>query len=206
MTSELFQIIKEYADFETEVRPWMAKLCGPHCSVCEIVCCRPEYCRESIDSPFLALLRTKYPPQTKYTAERGWLTPNGCALACGRPPVCYQFNCLKITAALPDDSHRHLMKVLSNLVSHAGKRALAARHVVEIMDAAGLARIKITRFHKRLNEARKALEVIQAFEIYGCLPASSRAVLSKIAPVPPTTFSNPTKSESNFAQKKLTRT
>jgi len=189
MTSELFQIVKEYADFEAEVRPWIAKLCGPHCSVCETVCCRPEYCRESIDSPFLALLRETYPPQTKYTAERGWLTPSGCALACGRPPVCYQFSCRKIAAALPDDSHRHLMNVLSNLVSHAGKRALAGRHIVEIMDAAGLAQVKITRFHKRLDEARKAFEVIQAFKMNGRLPASARTVLSKIAPVP--TFPTP---------------
>ena len=184
MTSELFQIVKEYADFEARVRPWIAKLCGPHCAVCETVCCRPEYCRESIDSPFLALLRKKYPPPTKYSVERGWLTPNGCALVCGRPPVCYQFNCQKITAALPDDARRHLMKVLSNLVPHAGRRALGGRHIVEIMDTAGLAQVKITRFRQRLAEARQAFEVIQDFKMNGCLPPSSRAVWSKIAPEP----------------------
>jgi len=203
MTPELFQIIKDYAEFETEVRPWVAKLCGPHCAVCDTVCCRPEYCRESVDSPFLALVREEYPPQTAYSAQLGWLTSSGCALDCGRPPVCYQFNCRKITATLPDGPGRYLMKVLSNLVPHAGKRALGARHMVEIMDAAGLGQVKITRFHQRLDEARKSFQAIQAFKMNGCLPPSSLAVLSKICAR--TTLSIPTKSDGNFTQKQLTR-
>ena len=184
MTPELFQIIKDYAEFETEVRPWVAELCGPHCAVCDTVCCRPEYCRESVDSPFLALVREESPPQTAYSAQLGWLTSSGCALGCGRPPVFYQFNCRKIIATLPDGPGRYLMKVLSNLVPHTGRRALGGRHIVEIMDTAGLAQVKITRFRQRLAEARQAFEVIQDFKMNGCLPPSSRAVWSKIAPEP----------------------
>ena len=172
MIAELPKILKEYAAFETAVRQQIADFCAPHCSVCESVCCRPEYCRENLDSPFLTLLGLKTPPKSEYNAARGWLTSTGCALSAGRPPVCYQFNCKTIIAALPDDQKRYLMRVLSNLVPHIGKRALGHRHLVEIMDAAKLKRVKITRFRKRLAEARRALQIIQSINGNG-FPAAS---------------------------------
>ncbi len=188
MIAELPKILKEYAAFETAVRQQIADFCAPHCSVCESVCCRPEYCRENIDSPFLTLLSSKTLQNTAYSAGRGWLTSTGCALSAGRPPVCYQFNCKTIIAALPDDQQRYLMRVLSNLVPHIGKRALGHRHLVEIMDAAQLKRVKITRFRKRLAEARRALQIIQSINGNGFPAASILEDLSKIVAIPPSAF------------------
>ena len=185
MKAELRQILDEYAAFETVVRQQISSFCAPHCSVCGLVCCRPEFCRETIDSPFLNLLNATIRSNAPYSEQRGWLTSSGCALPAGRPPVCYQFNCDKIIDALPDDLNRYLARVLSNLVPHIGKRALGDRHLVEVMDPARLEKVKYSRFNKRLEEARKALQAIQSVKRFGALPASSRRDLSKIAPIPP---------------------
>jgi len=185
MNAELRPILVEYAAFETAVRRQISELCAPHCSVCALVCCRPEFCRENIDSPFLKLSSSRIQQNAAYRAGHGWLTSSGCALSAGRPPVCYQFNCDKIIDALPDNLNRYLARVLSDLVPHIGKRALGDRHLAEIMDPAQLKKVKHGRFGKRLGEARNALQVIQSYKRHGFLPASARTILSKIAPFPP---------------------
>ena len=197
MKAELSQILKEYTAFETEVRCRISERCAPYCSVCEHVCCRPEYCRENIDSPFLTQVSSQTRrsfcsgetlPNTAGCARAGWLTSTGCALSTGRPPVCYQFSCKKITGSLPDDQQRYLFRVLSELVPHIGKRAFGGRHLVEIMDAATLERININRFRRQLAEARKALDAIRSFSANRSLPASALKDLARIKPriKPPT--------------------
>jgi len=184
MVAELSKILKAYAAFEIQVRTQIAEFSAPFCSVCETVCCRPEYCRETIDSPFLTLLRSKTLQNAAYDAKRGWLTPTGCALPAGRPPVCYQFNCKKILDSLPDDCHRYLLGALSELVAYVGKRAIGSRHLIEALDVTELERLHVDRIRKRLNEARMALGAIQAFAGNGALPASALEVLKKIKPRP----------------------
>jgi hypothetical protein len=184
MTAKLIGILKEYAAFETEVRQQLANICAPHCAVCERVCCRPEYCRETIDSPFLSLLNSAVAPNSAYTADHGWLTSSGCALSVGRPPVCYQFICKKIFDFLPDDAHCYLLEVLSELIVHTGKRAFGSRHLVEIMDAGTLERVEIERFGKRLTEARNALEAVRSFAGNAGLPDTTLKILTKIKPRP----------------------
>jgi hypothetical protein len=184
MLTQLPKILKEYADFETEVRQQMADFCALHCSICERVCCRPEYCRENVDSPFLTLLSSKVLQITAYSAECGWLAATGCALSTGRPPVCYQFNCKKIFDSLPDDNHRYVLGVLSELVPHVGKRAFGSTHLVEIMDVSQLERVDINRFLKRLTEARRALDAIRSFAGNRRLPDSALKALQRIKPGP----------------------
>ena len=184
MTAELIHILEEYAAFEAEVRQQLANICAPYCSICVRVCCRPEYCRENIDSPFLTLLSSGNSTNSVYSADRGWLTSSGCALSVGRPPVCYQFICRKIFDSLPDDTHRYLLGVLSELVVHAGKRAFGGNHLVEIMEVGKLERIDAKRLGNRLTEARNALEAIRSFAGYGALPDSTQKILTKIKPGP----------------------
>jgi hypothetical protein len=184
MATELSKILKEYADFEITVRQQMAGICAPHCSVCQSVCCRPEYCRENIDSPFLNRISSKSRTNNSaFSAERGWLAASGCTLSAGRPPVCYQFNCNNIIDGLPTDQDRYLFRVLSDLVPFIGKRSLGSRHLVEIMDAAQLKKVSFKRFGRRLNEARKALHVIQSVNKPDFSKASSLAALSRVVPI-----------------------
>jgi hypothetical protein len=184
MAMELSKILKDFVDFETTVRHQIADICAPHCSVCQRVCCRPEYCRENIDSPFLNLISSKNRPDMVFSVERGWLTSTGCALSAGRPPVCYQFNCNKIIDGLPTDQHRYLFRVLSDLVPFIGKRSLGSRHLVEIMDPVQLQKVSLKRFGRRLNEAREALHVIQSFNRPDFSKALSPATLSRVVPIP----------------------
>jgi hypothetical protein len=184
MVAELTKILKAYAVFEIQVRTRVAELCAPFCSVCKSACCRPEYCRETIDSPFLTLLRSKALQNTAYDAKRGWLTPTGCALSAGRPPVCYQFNCKKIIDSLPDDYYRYLLGVLSEMVAYVGKRAIGTRHLVEAVDATELERLNADRIRKRIGEARIALGAIQSFAGNGSLSGPALEVLKKIKPRP----------------------
>lgn len=159
----------------------MAEICAPHCSVCKSVCCRADFCRENIDCLFLTLLSSPtLPNSATYNAGRGWLTASGCALSAGRPPVCYQFTCQKIMDALPDDTQRYLLSVLSELIPHLGKHALGSRHLVEIMDISELARVDFSRFQKRLSEAHNALEAIRSFAENGRLPDSALEALKRI--------------------------
>ena len=59
-----------------------------------------------------------------------------------------------------------------------------SRHLVEIMDPTQLKKISLKRFGRRLNEARKALHVIQSFNKPNFSKASSLATLSRVVPLP----------------------
>jgi hypothetical protein len=184
MTAELISILKNYVALERTVNQRMSAVCEPHCSVCTAVCCGPEYCRETIMSPFLAHLTADSRPPTVFCPKFGWLTSTGCALAVGKPPVCYQFSCSKIINALPDDHHRYHFQVLSELVNHIGKRALGRHHLVEIMDPVRLQRVNPKRIERRLNQAWNALAAIQSYSRTGRMTAPILTSLSKIVPHP----------------------
>ena len=47
----LSKIIEKYAAFETQVRIYCDRICRNYCSACKGVCCKPEYCAETLTSP-----------------------------------------------------------------------------------------------------------------------------------------------------------
>ena len=120
--NSLSRIIQKYAAFEAEVGAYTARIFRDHCSACKGGCCKPEYCEEALTSPFLRWLRQRFPSDAVYSDGRGWLTPTGCALPVGRPPVGYQFFCRTIQDAQPTAQSRNAIAILSNLVGHVGKR------------------------------------------------------------------------------------
>ena len=163
--SELNKIVEKYIDFEKRVRAVMDTICVQHCGNCDNVCCRQQFCRETIESPFLSLLREKAPPPTTYSSEFGWLTETGCGLCIGRAPVCYEFLCTDIFASQKTKFDRSMIEVLSELISHIGKNAIGRRHLVEILHREDLHRIKLSRFEKKLQEAEAAFEAVTAYLI-----------------------------------------
>ena len=54
--------MNQYAAFESQVREFTAEICQPWCANCKKVCCKSEFCQESLDSPFLSLLRNRFLP------------------------------------------------------------------------------------------------------------------------------------------------
>jgi hypothetical protein len=184
----LSKIIEKYAAFEAEVGACTAEILRNHCSVCKEVCCKPEFCAESISSPFLDRVRRHFAPDAVYDAVHGWLTPVGCALPVGRPPVCYQFICRTILDAQSTAQSRYAIAILSNLVGHAGKKALGRKHVVELEAAAQLKRINLSRIEKQLEEAVNAFSLVRAYFNGEIAELSPLPFLMKISTAPAVLF------------------
>lgn len=182
--ADLDILLREYAQFEENLRRAMTGRCAQHCCACTRVCCREDFCRETIESPFLSLLRQKFPPPAAYSSQNGWLTPTGCALSIGRAPVCYHFLCSDILVSQPAPIDGYLLEILADLVNHIGKNALDRRHLVEIMNPDDLYRVKLARFKKKLTEAQTALNIVVDFFDHGHLDAGDIAKLSRIRPMP----------------------
>ena len=169
--THLLQLADHYASLEARVQRLMKQACRPVCSACLKVCCRPEMCRESVESPFLALLRERGETKPTWSEERGWLGSKGCTLSVGRPPVCYEFLCQAILEDQPNQAARLKLKDLAMVLSRAGKRAIGGDHLVEIMSPERLAQVKPPRLaaHFALAEA----ELIE-FESFWSQPSRPR--------------------------------
>ena len=183
--TELKHILKKYAAFETEVMTFTTEFLSPWCSDCRGDCCKAECCRESLESSFLSLLIYKNPPNAPFSEIEGWLTKTGCALAVGRPPVCYEFLCDRVLDARPTPLYRYAMVVLSKLVSHVGRRAAGRSHLIEIMDLSDLSTINPDSFGCRLSEAQKAFNVVRTILADNPVPGDAALCLSRISRPPP---------------------
>ncbi len=179
--NRLSTIIEKYAIFEAEVGAYITTICRNHCSACDCVCCKPEYCAEVLTSPFLRRLHQRFASGAIYSDDYGWLTPNGCALPVGRPPVCYQFYCRKIQDAQPTVHARYAIAILSNLVGHIGKKAYGHKHIVELEDAWQLQRINLSRFEKQSDEAASAFDLVRAYFEGKIAELNPSAALMKIS-------------------------
>lgn len=180
----LSRTIEKYAAFEAEVRAYSTKIYLDHCSSCKGVCCKPEYCEESFSSPFLSRLRQHFVPGAVYNSGCGWLTPTGCALPVGRPPVCYQFLCDTILNLRSAADFRYAVSILSNLVNHVGKKARGRKHIVELEDSSELKRINFPRFEKQLNEAEIAFKLVRLFLDDETAKLNPSPILKKISRPP----------------------
>ena len=180
--NDLEQILKDYAAFEAEVNTFCSRLWFPWCSDCSEVCCKKVYCRETLESPFLALLLEKYGADPVfYLYQQGWLNETGCRLSVGRPPVCYEFLCSHILYDQKTWKQRYTMIVLANLITHVGKRALGSRHLIEIMSLTELKKVKYSRFERRLSEARNAMVIVQSILRGNMLEDDALTILSRIS-------------------------
>ena len=137
---------------------------GHVCAMCTSVCCTPDICEESLDSAFLNRVRSVCGEKSLFCDRFGWLTERGCALACGRPPVCYGFFCNEILDAL-DSGCREDVRKLGRIISGVGERALGSRHLVEL-DEDDLRRLDWERLGRKIAAGRKMLDEIKI----SCLP------------------------------------
>lgn len=180
--SELNCIISKYAAFESTVQDYTSAYFRPYCSVCTDVCCKPEFCQETLDSPFLACVRTTHEPAALYSRDAGWLSTTGCILSIGRPPVCYEFLCDEIMTSQSTAMHRYVVNVLAKLIAHLGRRVYKGKHLVEIWQREDLYRVKLSSFEDRLRESEAALRVIRWFHEDNLLSPQTLEVLRKIVP------------------------
>ncbi len=182
--SKLDFILKQYAAFETKIQRYTADFFRPYCSVCAAPCCHVDYCRETLESLFLELLRRKYQARAKFSGEHGWLSESGCILSVGRPPVCYEFLCNHMKRNQPTPIHQYVINVLSKLVSNVGKRAYRDRHIVEILNLKELNRVNLSNFENRLKESLDAFDAIQSFYENNFLSIQHMQSLNQIQKIP----------------------
>ena len=182
--NQLDRLITLYADFETRVQKSISSFFGSNCSGCSTVCCKIDYCRETRESPFLSRLHQNFQPDASYSNEIGWLSESGCVLTIGRPPVCYEYLCGEILSAQPTQSHRFVVNVLSQLISHVGKRVYRGKHIVEICEAEELQRIKLPVFKRHLVESKAAFQAIETFYEKTFFSARDWKKITKIVSAP----------------------
>lgn len=154
MLVSLDQMVERYARLEMAVQQRMNACCAVFCSACTTPCCRIDFCCESLESPFLAAVRNRFAPAALWDPAAGWLTPTGCGLAAGRPPVCYEFLCGPILTAQTNVQPLSALKRLSMLITAAGRRARGNHHLVELSD---LSRINPMRLLAQLDRSQAAL-------------------------------------------------
>lgn len=154
MLVSLDQLVEQYGRLEMAVQQRMNACCAVFCSACTVPCCRVDFCRESLESPFLAAVRNRFAPAALWDPATGWLTPTGCGLAAGRPPVCYEFLCGPILTARNGDQPLAALKQLSMLITAAGRRARGNHHLVALSE---LSRINLSRLSAQLTRSHEAL-------------------------------------------------
>lgn len=181
--SEGHRFVTRMIKLEKSVQTLMHQATGPLCAGCKKVCCQPEICVESLESPFLSWVRNQA-EMPDFSPDSGWLCEFGCALEAGRPPVCYEYFCDHITEPLADAQQKWRLTVLGHLVSHAGKRALGDRHLVELNENE-LANISWDRLHKRMQESLEALAALEFYGQFGRNGPAGQQALMKIVPVKP---------------------
>ena len=163
LSKQLLELADRYAGLETRVGRLMNNACGPVCAACPKICCRAEMCRESVESPFLSLVRNRAKAKPAWSDEHGWLGPDGCRLSLGRPPVCYEFLCPAILKARPDASSQTRLQDLAGVLTRAGKRAIGHDHLVEIMTRERLSQVKPGRLAAHLDRAETELLELESF-------------------------------------------
>jgi len=181
MKSEFNDMLKAYVELEGEVREYISGLFSGTCALCTSTCCTPYICEESLASAFLKYVHSVYKPEVSFCDRYGWLTERGCALKCGRPPVCYGFFCDDILDSL-SARERGIIRVLGRIISWVGEKAYAGKHIVEIMDSEDLNRINLEKMVSRLKVGKLALDGVK--EAFGGDPIGDNqlAAMQQINP------------------------
>jgi len=153
----LIDLARAYGRLEQAVSTRIKALCGAFCAHCASVCCRPVFCAESLNSPFLRLVIRSCGPRVRWDKNTGWMSPDGCRLTVGRPPVCHAFFCRAIAASRTSEAQRTALELISNLMTVIGRHALGSRHLIEVEQ---LDRIDTQRLSNRFESGHALLAAL----------------------------------------------
>jgi len=158
MVSTLAETVARYITLEMKVNGAVTNTCRPTCQACSEYCCAVRFCAEAVDSQWLKMVAARADHQSgDYDDQNGWLTPSGCRLTVGRPPVCYEFFCDAILRSEESAPRRHALRVLGRLVGFAGKNALGGRHLITLT---------ANEIHDRLDCDRLRTRLMSAEEVF----------------------------------------
>ncbi len=101
---DLPRAIRQYAELEMEINQAVSERLHWVCAACEEPCCRPDVCRQVVESWWLREVSRHvhgkwWPDDWQSRDECIAMTDRGCMLEAGRPAICRSFVCDKYTEA-----------------------------------------------------------------------------------------------------------
>ena len=178
------ELFEPYIQLEKAIMERTSDWIHLHCGLCTACCCRADICEEALQSAFLSKLLIKQGlDETELDNSFGWLTPKGCSLAYGRPPICHAYFCDSLLERLENDPTRRVISLLGLLIYHVGEKALGDLHLTEIEDPAALEKVDFQRISKQLKEAQHAFQAIdEFFQTNGRPSPAARNAMERIPP------------------------
>jgi hypothetical protein len=177
MNDALKSYIEQYTECETGIRELISMKGGSLCAQCTRCCCDIVHCKEAITSPFLKQVHKQ---AEQFNEQNGFLSPTGCALEKGRPPVCYEYFCDDHFYYQPDELHAEILKILGTLLNHATRNARGNTPLEEIIQEEEIDLVDYELLKNQINESLQALEIIRTFYREGTLSETSLQKLRKI--------------------------
>lgn len=129
-SAPLLNLFHTYISLEKTILYRVTEISYPFCAECKGLCCDKKICRESLESPFLSALIKHQGIQ--YDKNSGWMGPDGCRLAYGRPLVCHEFFCEKLlkNRGFQASNIREMVKAFVA----TGNRAFGSMHLISVYD------------------------------------------------------------------------
>ena len=160
MTRRIESLIAAYAELEMRIGDLVAARLGGICAGCPKPCCRPDVCREVLESWWLRKVSQhvhgRWWPDDWRTAERCVaLGPAGCILKAGRPALCRSFVCDRYTKAYGDVWEAVFYSFAADLLMDLG--TLSSRVSIEQLDERGV-RARADKIDRRVRRASELLE------------------------------------------------
>lgn len=153
--------VREYIRLEKRVGRLAAAVYAPFCAACGS-CCRRDICVESVERFWLRLVReTNAQDTARFGDDTGWLTPAGCGLTAGRPPLCYEFFCNEAAREIERHPLGHPLKELSRLMNATGQRALGNTHLVALSSGQIVKKLNFRRLRGRIAKSRKLCDAYE---------------------------------------------
>lgn len=169
--------IEQYAECEAGVRELISMKGNSLCGQCTRCCCDIVHCREAITSPFLKQIHQQ---ADQFHQQNGFLSPTGCVLEKGRPPMCYEYFCDDHFYYQPDELHAEVLKILGALLSHATRNAQGNTPLEEILQEEDINQLDYQQLQNQMNESLQALEIIRTFYKDGTLSEEDLGTLRQI--------------------------
>lgn len=145
----------EYRQFEMQVSRFLSTFCRSFCKGCGD-CCKADICVEAVESAWLRMIREQEGGKIpRFSRSTGWLSSKGCRLKAGRPPLCHEFFCERISDHFREKNILDAILVISKLPSVVGQNALGKRHLVALEEDEILHKLDFNRLRKKIAVAGK---------------------------------------------------
>lgn len=158
--ADIEQLIAEYAELDIEIGRAIADRRLAACGRCVKPCCRPDVCRQVLESFWLRRVSEHvhgrwWPDDWETRDDCIAMTPSGCLLAAGRPAICRSFVCDFYTEAYGSLWEAAFVSFVSDLTWEVGQ--LSHRVHIEQLEEGDLPKYA-DRIAERIADGRRLFE------------------------------------------------